>query len=1166
MLFMRVHFPLLLFSTLITTPFINPQTTQFIRTYNGSNNNLANPTWGTSNTPYLRLFPAIFSDNVEQPGGGDRPSAREISEKVMGRLDAVSGESGFNALLVFFGQVVVFDTVRSIPNISDPFPIPVPTCDSEYDASCTGNKTIPFNRQSSTMVNGQRIGTNYASSFLDASFLYGTSESTVNSLRTGNGGLMRMSSDGLPEQVNGSMVVGDPRFTNNPGVQVIYTLLLREHNRRANILRKRNLLWSDEELFQGARKWVIGIWQKFVFTQYVPTLIGGPLPEYKGYNSSINPGTDAFFMACSMRYGHSVVPNHITLIGDNGLPLQPSPLTLNDQLFSTNPIRRYGIEPILRGLVSQKEGAMDTLVTKELRKLSATGAFDVPAFNIQRGRDVGLPSYNQARQYFGLKTAEYFSDITSNIELQEVLNHTYGGNISRIDAWVGAIAEDHYQSSRVGTLMRESIHQTFLRLRDGDRLYYKNPDSGYNPTEITEIERFGFKELVLRNTNITKFPSVHFAFASNPPIAFTNATNPTGCGDQQNPLITLADGYTLNWTVTDDIITFETSFSYNGWFAIGFGPAMTQMDINVVVPTAKGEVNVLDYWSTFYDPKPDTEIGGADIFNVVRISPKDSLPLRVRWSRRLDTKDPKDVALTRNDMTLRFAYSKSANVVGYHGPMKGSVVVNFYSACPSPVSAVDAFATSMRISVRLLHGTTLLICFGILYPIGIFVARHRNTIDPNWLKKHERLMSLGSSEVMLAVLAGIVTRQTQFIHTHSKLGLSVFVCVILSFIFGNLSKSPTPRFRKFHKYIRKFHLTFGSTTAIVGLVNCGYGIDRLSVEIPQAVYLQYIYYAWVGIVVITFAVAELRKSTKKRVTEPKEKRQEHDVMKTAISKAVPTFSWEEFNNRVTEGSLWVVINQCIYSVNSFVNMHPGGAEIIFSRVGTDVTQFFYDQIKHDEFTGVIADTPLKKRFMSHDGRSLGESPKSGHEGLKSRRRTSGTSTKTHMHSRLARVKLRGFLVGILKDDTSESKLDHTIEIRPTCVPKAKEPPLSSTQFRAFIISSKTLVAGEPGDSVYKITIDFQSPEDEIWFIPGDYVQIQLTTSDGHTICRPYTPIKTYNKGNLELIIKTYSNGQLTSRIKSLEPGDEVTVRGPLHGGQLLNIENTNIGCFGTYFL
>ncbi|KAI9145276.1 heme peroxidase [Paraphysoderma sedebokerense] len=476
---------------------------QLIRHYNGTGNNLGNPTWGSANTPFLRIIPANYADNISQPNGADRPSARAISELLHKGKDAVVGEGGFNAFVVFFAEAIVFDTLRSTTNTSEPFPIPVPSCDSDYDAGCTGNQTLALFRQASTLVNGQRVGVNLVTSFLDANFLYGVSEEIATSIRTGNDGLLKIGNDGFPEQINGSAIVADTRIFKNPGVQTVHLLLLREHNRRARLLRAQYPSWTDEELFQTARKWVVGIWQKFVFNQYVPTLIGGPLPDYGGYIDSINPGTDSFYMGCSMRYGHSVVPTFITLIGDDGKPLAASPLVLQDHLDTSSTMRRYGIEPILRGLVSQKEGEMDTLVTRELRKLTKSGPMDVPAFNIQRGRDLGLPSYNKAREYFGLGPAASFSDITRKLDVQELLSQIYAGDISKVDAWVGAIAEDNYPGSRVGPLMRASLMETFLRLRDGDRFYYLNPNSGYTASDVRDIENFTFAQLVTSNTNIS---------------------------------------------------------------------------------------------------------------------------------------------------------------------------------------------------------------------------------------------------------------------------------------------------------------------------------------------------------------------------------------------------------------------------------------------------------------------------------------------------------------------------------------------------------------------------------------------------------------------------------------------------------------------------------------
>ena len=63
------------------------------------------------------------------------------------------------------------------------------------------------------------------------------------------------------------------------------------------------------------------------------------------------------------------------------------------------------------------------------------GGFDLAALNIQRGRDMGVASYNNLREAMGLKRAEAFSDITSDADLAARLKALYG-DTDLVDAWV----------------------------------------------------------------------------------------------------------------------------------------------------------------------------------------------------------------------------------------------------------------------------------------------------------------------------------------------------------------------------------------------------------------------------------------------------------------------------------------------------------------------------------------------------------------------------------------------------------------------------------------------------------------------------------------------------------------------------------------------------------
>lgn len=67
--------------------------------------------------------------------------------------------------------------------------------------------------------------------------------------------------------------------------------------------------------------------------------------------------------------------------------------------------------------------------------------------------------------------------------------------------------------------------------------------------------------------------------------------------------------------------------------------------------------------------------------------------------------------------------------------------------------------------------------------------------------------------------------------------------------------------------------------------------------------------------------------------------------------------------------------------------------------------------------------------------------------------------------------------------------------------------------------------------------------------PGAAILTQHTPVGGwFPVFRPYTPIHDLDKpGVLELLVKKYPNGKASSHLHSLEPGQELTVRGPLPG-------------------
>ena len=95
---------------------------------------------------------------------------------------------------------------------------------------------------------------------------------------------------------------------------------------------------------------------------------------------------------------------------------------------------------------------IDVIVDALSKDGELPGGLDLAAINIQRGRDHGLPDYNQARVDFGLAPVAVFSDITSDAAMQAELQSLYG-SVNDVDVWIGALAEDHLPGAIVGELL-----------------------------------------------------------------------------------------------------------------------------------------------------------------------------------------------------------------------------------------------------------------------------------------------------------------------------------------------------------------------------------------------------------------------------------------------------------------------------------------------------------------------------------------------------------------------------------------------------------------------------------------------------------------------------------------------------------------------------------------
>ncbi|NES73524.1 MAG: peroxiredoxin, partial [Okeania sp. SIO2D1] len=209
--------------------------------------------------------------------------------------------------------------------------------------------------------------------------------------------------------------------------------------------------------------------QLITYNEFLPLMLGeNAIAEYTNYDETVNAGIANEFSTAAYRFGHSMLSPQLKCTGGNDLALR-------DAFFNPTIIGDGGIDCFLSGLAEQKAQNIDPFVIDDVRNFlfgpPGSGGFDLASLNIQRGRDHGIPAYNEVRGALGLTLASNFADITSDLELQQKLASVYD-SVDDVDLWIGGLAEDHINGGLVGEVFNTIIADQFGRLRDGDRFFY----------------------------------------------------------------------------------------------------------------------------------------------------------------------------------------------------------------------------------------------------------------------------------------------------------------------------------------------------------------------------------------------------------------------------------------------------------------------------------------------------------------------------------------------------------------------------------------------------------------------------------------------------------------------------------------------------------------------
>lgn len=513
------------------------------RTLDGSCNNLNNPLWGKSFTPFERFISPAYNDGVSEPRtidvtGQKLPNARKISREFHQPFSHTFPK--LNHLAMEYGQFISHDIQFNAlskgyrgsnlnccerPNRIGCFPIEIPPGDPFFTNRTCLNLVRALPTPNLECVLGVREQLNQNTHFLDASQVYGSDKSSSDSLRTFSEGLMKTNSDLLPSnsgpnagctitvQSRPCFRAGDARVNQQPALASLHIIWMREHNRVARRLAEVQPSWrgDDEKLFQEARRVVVAMLQHITYNEYLQEILGQDnmvkydlKPQtwgfYNGYASHQKPMIKNGFSAAAFRFGHSMIADHLTT--HNGFT-QTSNQLLKDTFLKPDLVYTRGVDEIARGLTRSPSETVDRYITSQVTRhlFERQPGFggDLAATNIQRGRDHGIPNYQEWRRYCGL-SGQYSHQHTIRRTLQQIYR-----NPNDMDLFTAGVSETPVLGGKVGPTFACLIGEQFRALKNGDRFYYENNGVGrFSQGQLNEIRGVTLSQVICRNTGISQ--------------------------------------------------------------------------------------------------------------------------------------------------------------------------------------------------------------------------------------------------------------------------------------------------------------------------------------------------------------------------------------------------------------------------------------------------------------------------------------------------------------------------------------------------------------------------------------------------------------------------------------------------------------------------------------
>ncbi|MEI7479726.1 MAG: peroxidase family protein, partial [Actinomycetes bacterium] len=156
-------------------------------------------------------------------------------------------------------------------------------------------------------------------------------------------------------------------------------------------------------------------YQHVVIDQYARGLSPN-IPAFAQYDSQVNVDVSLEFSQSAFRFGHSQLRETIDILDPNGsLTALVTHYALEQAFLDPIGYAKVGPAAVALGMSRQVANEIDEFVTPALQQKLLGQAQDLPAINIARGRDLGLPTLNELRRQLSGSFATRVADLQAQL-------------------------------------------------------------------------------------------------------------------------------------------------------------------------------------------------------------------------------------------------------------------------------------------------------------------------------------------------------------------------------------------------------------------------------------------------------------------------------------------------------------------------------------------------------------------------------------------------------------------------------------------------------------------------------------------------------------------------------------------------------------------------------